>query len=87
MGRTGRKFPETSPAQARMQSTDGTGHGGRVRGVAERFRASSEISPKAPKTRPRIGPTAESRSSSGPFGERPMIERRGLERIFISGFV
>ena len=32
-GRTGRKFPETSPVQARMQSTDGTGRGGRVRGV------------------------------------------------------
>ena len=36
-GRTGRKFPETSPAQARMQSTDGTGHCGRVRGVAEQL--------------------------------------------------
>ena len=37
MGRTGRKFPETSPVQARMQSTDGTGRGGRVRGVADQL--------------------------------------------------
>ena len=36
-GRTGRKFPETSPVQARMQSTDGTGRGGRVRGVADQL--------------------------------------------------
>ena len=33
----------------------------------------SKFRRKAPKTRPRIGRTAESRNSTGPFGERSMI--------------
>ena len=37
MGRTGRKFPETSPVQARMQNTDGTGHRDRARGIADQL--------------------------------------------------
>ena len=73
MGRTGRKFPETSPAQARMQSTDGTGRGGRVRGVADqlpRFLQNFAEGAEDPAADRR---TAESRNSTGPFGERPMI--------------
>ena len=31
------QVPETSPAQSRTQSTDGTGRGGRVRGVADQL--------------------------------------------------
>ena len=72
-GRTGRKFPETSPVQARMQSTDGTGHCGRVRGVADqlpRFLQNFAEGAEDPAADRR---TAESRNSTGPFGERPMI--------------
>ena len=36
-GRTGRRFPETSPVQARMQNTDGTGHRDRARGIADQL--------------------------------------------------
>ena len=73
-GRTGRKCPEISPVQVRMQSTDGTGHCGRVCGVAEQLpRFLRNFRRRRRKTRPRIGRTAESRNSTGPFGERPMI--------------
>ena len=58
-GRTGRKFPETSPVQARMQSTDGTGRGGRVRGVADQLPRFLQNFAEGAKTRPRIGRTAE----------------------------
>ena len=65
-GRTGRKFPETSPVQARMQSTDGTGRGGRVRGVADqlpRFLQNFAEGAEDPAADRR---TAESRNSTGP---------------------
>ena len=58
-GRTGRKFPETSPVQARMQSTDGTGRGGRVRGVADQLPRFLQNFAEGAKTRPRIGRIAE----------------------------
>ena len=58
-GRTGRKFPETSPVQARMQSTNGTGHCGRVRGVADQLPRFLQNFAEGAKTRPRIGRTAE----------------------------
>ena len=58
-GRTGRKFPETSPVQAPMQSTDGTGHCGRVRGVADQLPRFLQNFAEGAKTRPRIGRIAE----------------------------
>ena len=56
-----------------MQSTDGTGRGGRVRGVADqlpRFLQNFAEGAEDPAADRR---TAESRNSTGPFGERSMI--------------
>ena len=86
-GRTGRKFPETSPVQARMQSTDGTGRGGRVRGVADQL----------PRFLQNFAEGAEDQAADRADRREPQLERsfrRASEdwnvedwNVFISGFV
>ena len=61
------QVPETSPAQSRTQSTDGTGRGGRVRGVADqlpRFLQNFAEGAEDPAADRR---TAESRNSTNVF--------------------
>ena len=82
-GRTGRRFPETSPVQARMQNTDGTGHRGRVRGVADQLpRFLQNFAGR--RRRPGRGSDGPQRAATQPVRSASV---RRLERIFISGFV